>query len=100
MDHDEGIRYSESLDQLRQLTEAQLTEKHDALIAAADSRNDPSIYYGRRIDAILAELARREAVRQGTVMETLTRSLNRLTWVITVATIVGVCLTAAALVLG
>jgi hypothetical protein len=35
----------------------------------------------------LDELARREAVRQGERMEELTRSINRLTWVVTSAAV-------------
>lgn len=48
----------------------------------------------------LNELARRETVRQGERMEALTESLNRLTWVITIAPIIGVLLTAANSVFG
>jgi len=48
----------------------------------------------------LDELSRRETVRQGKRMEALTRSLNRLTWVITVATLIGVALTAWTLLSG
>jgi len=38
-------------------------------------------------DMYLDELARREGVRQGERMEELSRSINRLTWVVTGATI-------------
>ncbi len=48
----------------------------------------------------LNELVRRETVRQGERMEALTESLNRLTWVITIAPIIGVLLTAANSVFG
>jgi hypothetical protein len=51
-------------------------------------------------NVFLDELTRREAVRQGERMEALPRSLNRLTWVIAGATIVGVLLTVLMLILG
>jgi hypothetical protein len=51
-------------------------------------------------NVFLDELTRREAVRQGGRMEALPRSLNRLTWVIAGATIVGVLLTVLMLILG
>ena len=46
------------------------------------------------------ELLRRETVRQGERMEALTRSITHLTWAITIATIIGVALTALTLLSG
>ena len=51
-------------------------------------------------NVFLDELTRREAVRPGEGMEVWPRSLNRLTWVIAGATIVGVLLTVLILILG
>ena len=45
-------------------------------------------------------LLRRETVRQGERMEALTSSLNLLTWAITIATVIGVALTALTLLSG
>jgi hypothetical protein len=96
----------ESVDELHTLPEAELVRRHDELVRELN-RTNPRISatttrqeYTSRIEAYLDELARRETALQGERMEALTRSLNRLTWVITIATIIGVCLTAWALLSG
>jgi len=62
--------------------------------------NDEMKNRAAHYNVYLDELRRRETVRQGDRMEALTRSLNRLTWVITIATLIGVFLTALTLTLG
>ena len=95
---------SQNIQQLHTLTAEQLIARHDLLLEEARERRhyDPpgAEYFLDRAQAYLTELSRREAVRQGERMEALTRSLNRLTWVITIATIIGVALTAWALLSG
>jgi len=78
------------IEDLRKLSEDELIRRHDA------SMQNRVAHYNIFLD----ELARREAMRQGERMETLTASINRLTWVITIATILGVLLTAAGLLSG
>jgi hypothetical protein len=75
------------IEDLRKMSEAELFNKHDeAMKTRAEHYN---IY--------LDELARREAMRQGERMEALTASINRLTWFIAGATLVGVILTLVSL---
>ena len=62
--------------------------------------NEEMKHRAAHYNVYLDELTRRETVRQGERMEALTRSLNRLTWVITIATLIGVFLTALTLTLG
>jgi hypothetical protein len=78
------------VERLRNMPEDELMRQHDELM---ERRSE-------HYNVFLDELARREAVRQGERMEALTRSLNRLTWVITGATVVGVLLTLLILILG
>jgi len=75
---------------LRSMSEEELMRRHDN-----DMQNRAAHY-----NIYLDELRRRETLRQGERMERLTTSINRLTWVITGATIVGVGLTALSLWLG
>jgi hypothetical protein len=103
----------ESIGALRTLDEAELDRRHDALAGQLNKRS-PRILAPierqellSRIDAYLRERERRELEEQGKRMETLTRSLNRLTWwivaltvLIAIATIIGVGLTAVSLLLG
>jgi hypothetical protein len=92
------IMRGEPISELRTLTEAELIEKYDALMdLSADpsvTNRDAQMRYVARAQVYADELVRRETARQGERMEELTRSLNRLTWVITIATLVGVILTA------
>ena len=78
------------IEDLRELSEDELMRRHNA------SMQDRAAHYNIFLD----ELARREAVRQGERMEDLTQSINRLTWVITIATIFGVLLSAVGLLSG
>ena len=113
MGDEDWINRRESAGELRELPEVELVRRHDALVEYV-ARTDPYITPPvvtqermSRIEAFSTELARREAVRQGERMEELTTSLNRLTkWIvwltvlIAFATIVGVGLTALALLSG
>jgi hypothetical protein len=51
-------------------------------------------------DKYLDELARRQEVRQGERMDRLTRSIDRLAWILTGATILWVFMTALKLIIG
>ncbi len=94
----------ESLSELRSLPEAELSEKYDALMElSADpsvTNRDAQMRYVAHAQVYTDELVRRETVRQGERMEALTRSITYLTWAITIATIIGVALTAWTLLSG
>ena len=79
-----------NVEYLRSTSEEELMRLHNEVM------KNRSAHYNVYLD----ELRRRETVRQGDRMEALTRSLNRLTWVITIATLIGVFLTALTLTLG
>ncbi len=89
-----NLLQGEPINELQALPEERVIEKHDALVDEAAASRKPAISSKllllERAQFYANELARRETVRQGERMEALTRSINRLTWVITVATIVGV----------
>jgi len=97
-DHEERERkgrlmQGESLSELRdELTEEELHAKYNALMeeTARPINRDAQMRYVARAQLYLDELARREAVRQGERMEALTRSINRLTFVIAIVTFIGV----------
>jgi hypothetical protein len=98
MERRRGLMRGEPIRELRSLPEAELSEKYDALMElSADpsvTNRDAVLRYVARAQVYADELLRRETIRQGKRMEALTTSLNRLTWVITVATIIGVLLAA------
>ena len=75
---------------LRSMTEEELIRSHDSEV------QNRAAHYNIYLD----ELRLRETLRQGERMEALTTSINRLTWVITGATIIGVVLTALGLLFG
>lgn len=79
-----------NIEDLRSMSEEELIRGHDS-----DMQNRMPHY-----NVYLDELARRGALRQGERMEKLTTSINTLTIVITVATLVGVGLTAWSLLFG
>jgi hypothetical protein len=93
----------ERVSELQALTEAQLIEKHDALVeeAAATKKPNPAakLQWLERARVYTDELARREAVRQGKRMEALTSSMHRLTRVMARVTIVGVVVAIVGVVL-
>lgn len=80
---------AESVHDLRGLTDEELIRRHDEL--ARNTLVGTQHY--------LDELNRREQVRQTEAMVNLTKSINRMTVVITVATILGVAVSAFMLVL-
>jgi hypothetical protein len=104
---DDWISRRESVSELRELPEAELERRHDALVEYF-TRTDPYITppivkqeLMSHIEAFSTELARRENARQGERMGALTGSLNYLTrWIvaltvlIAIATFIGVALTA------
>ena len=79
-----------NVEQLRSMSEEELISAHDS------DMQDRAAHYNIYLD----ELARRETLRQGERMEKLTRSINALTIVITIATLLGVGLTAWSLLSG
>jgi hypothetical protein len=79
-----------NVEDLRRMTEDELIRRHNS-----EMQNRAPHY-----NIFLDEMRRREMVEQGERMETLTRSINRLTWVITGATLIGVGLTAWTLLAG
>jgi hypothetical protein len=79
-----------NVEHLRSASEEDLMRLHN------EEMKNRSAHY----NVFLDELTRRETVRQGQRMEALTRSLNRLTLFITIATLIGVFLTALTLTLG
>jgi hypothetical protein len=100
-----GERWGE----LPRLSADELAVRHDACLAKATDElsGDMKILLLARAQTYSAERIRREEVRQGERMETLTRSLNKLTrWIvaltvlIAIATIIGVALTAWTLLSG
>lgn len=74
--------------ELRGMTIEELIRQHDAI--EGDLSSTPRGMF-------LDELHRREMMEQGERMEKLTRSINWLTRVVTIATVIGVCLTAYSL---
>jgi hypothetical protein len=89
------LLYGERIDELHALTKEQVIEKHDAHVEEARNSNKQGVrlLWLERAQVYRDELARRETVR-------LTKSLNRLTWVITVATIIVMALTAWTVIYG
>jgi hypothetical protein len=81
---------AESIEELRNLPDEEVIRRHDRI---AGNTVVGTQHY-------LDELSRRDAVRQGERMERLTLSINRLTWVVMGATIVGVILTLISLLAG
>ena len=81
---------AETIEELRSLPDEEIIKRHDA----------QAVHTVVGTQHYLNELARRDAVRQGERMEALTRSINVLTVVITIATVVGVALTAWAVLSG
>jgi hypothetical protein len=77
---EEGVRrIAVKVQELRSVSDDELMERHDTLM---ERRSE-------HYNIFLDELARREAERQGERIEALTRSMNRLSWIATAATVVG-----------
>ncbi len=75
---------------LRSMSEDELMSRHDSEML------NRSAHYNIYLD----ELRRRETLRQGERMERLTSSINALTIIVAIATLVGVALTAWGLLSG
>ena len=87
----------ESARELRELSNVELDVRHDVFVGLLNRPGQARIAaliqrqeYISRIDSYLMERRRRETASQGECMEALSRSINRLTVIIAVATIVGV----------
>ena len=90
------LNHHETVEELRDLPDAELERRHDAVVRAlGDSSLEPQERqpYVERAHAYRAVLAQRQSARQAERMEALTRSMNRLTWVVVLATIAGVGIT-------
>ena len=79
-----------NVENLRNMSEQELIRGHNSAM------QNRAAHYNIYLD----EMARRETLRQGERMEKLTRSINTLTIVITIATLVSVGLTALSLLSG
>jgi hypothetical protein len=90
------LTHHETMEELRALPDAEIERRHDAVMQSLsdDSIGDleRQIRIGRA-HAYRAILEHRQSTRQGQRMEALTRSMNRLTWVVVLATILGVGMT-------
>ena|SRR5215213_2088437 len=83
--------------ELRELVKVELDVRHDVFVGQSNRPGSARIAgliqrqeYISRIEAYLMERKRRETASKGERMEALSRSLNRLTVIIAVATIIGV----------
>ena len=97
------LTHHETLAELRTLPDAELERPHDAVVQAlteTSMKAQQSQPYIERTHAYRAVLEQRQSARQAERIEALTRSMNRLTWVVVLATIVGVGTTVWALLSG
>ena len=95
--------HHETMAELRALTDAELEQRHDAAVQAmSDTSMDAQERQHRieRAHAYRVILWYRQSARQAQRMEALTKSMNRLTWVVVLATIAGVGMTVWALLSG
>ena len=97
------LNHHETVEELRALPDAELERRHDAVVQAlteTSMKAQQSQPYIERTHAYRAVLEQRQSARQAERIEALTRSMNRLTWVVVLATIVGVGTTVWALLSG
>ncbi len=97
------LTHHETMAELRALTDAELEQRHDAAVQALGDGSMDALERQHRIErahAYRTILWYRQSVRQARRMETLTRSMNRLSWVVVLATIAGVAMTVWALLSG
>jgi hypothetical protein len=87
----------ESARELRELSNVELDVRHDVLVGQLNRPGQARIAapiqrqeYISRVDSYLMERRRREIASQGERLEALSRSINRLTLIIVIATIVDV----------
>ena len=95
--------HHETVAELRTLPDAELERRHDAVVQSLTNGSMDAQERQLRIErahAYRGELAQRQSVRQAERIEALTRSMNRLTWVVVIATIAGVGMTVWVLLSG
>jgi hypothetical protein len=98
-----NLTHHETVEELRALPDAEIERRHDATMnSLSDSSIDAQERQIRigRAHAYRAVLEHRQSARQAQRMEGLTRSMNRLSWVVVLATIVGVGMTVWVLLSG
>ena len=97
-----NLAHHETIAELRALPDAELERRHDVAEQTVTSTRDAQerLLYIERARLYRTELEQRQGIRQAERMEALTRSMNRLSWVVVLATIVGVGLTVWALLSG
>jgi hypothetical protein len=86
------LTHHETVEELRTLPDAELERRHDAIVQGLSNSSmeaQERQLHIERAHAYRAVLAQRQSARQAERMEVLTRSMNRLTWVVLLATIVG-----------
>jgi hypothetical protein len=88
--------------ELRALPDAELERRHDVVEQRVTNTKDAQerMIYLERARLYRTELEHRQGFRQAEKMEALTRSMNRLSWVVVLATIAGVGLTVWTLLSG
>jgi hypothetical protein len=97
------LTHHETIEELRALPDEEIERRHDATMnSLSDSSIDAQVRQIRigRAHAYRIILEHRQSARQAQRMEALTRSMNRLSWVVVLATIVGIGMTAWALLSG
>jgi hypothetical protein len=93
----------ETVEEIRNLPDAELEQRHDAVVQALSDTSmeaQERQLHIERAHAYRGVLEYRQSARQAHRMEGLTRSMNRLTWVVVLATIVGVDMTVWVLLSG
>ena len=97
------LTHHETIEELRALPDEEIERRHDATMNSLSDRSidaqERQIRIGRA-HAYRIILEHRQSARQAQRMEALTRSMNRLSWVVVLATIVGIGMTAWALLSG
>ena len=93
------LAHHETIAELRALPDAELERRHDVAEQAVENTRDTQerMIYIERARLYRTELEQRQGFRQAQRMEALTRSMNRLSWVVVLATIAGVGITVWAL---
>jgi len=96
------LTHHETMAELGALPDAELERRHDATVQSLTDDIDAQERQLRvgRAHAYRVTLEYRQSARQAQRMEALTRSMNRLTWVVVLATILGVGMTVWVLLSG
>ena len=95
--------HHETVAELRALPDSEIERRHDAVMQSLTDGPVEAQERQLRIErahAYRGILVQRQNVRQAQRMEALTRSMNRLTWVVVLATIAGVGMTVLVLLTG